>query len=142
MIGHFEVLEVAAIDGEGLQRPFFLQGIDWLGLYNLFHETIVKLVLVDRAEVDVLRVQKFGLRLDEHEGLGWYLQREVLFIRGLFVDIRPDYLELAEVSAAFARSTKALFWIMMAEVQLFQSVLYFWLLNLFQRLLINSLGYF
>ena len=54
MIGHFEVLEVAAIDSQGLQRAFFLQRIGRLGFYNLLHETIVKLVLVDCPQVDVL----------------------------------------------------------------------------------------
>ena len=100
MIGHFEVLEVAAIDGQGLQRAFFLQGIGRLGFHYLFHETIVKLVLVDCPHVDVLGIQGLRVWLDQHERLGWNLQREVLFVRGPFMDIWPDDLELAEMPAA------------------------------------------
>ena len=61
LIVHFEVLEVAAIDSERLQRPFILQSINWFGFYNLVHKTIVKLVLVDRAEIDVHGIHKFCL---------------------------------------------------------------------------------
>lgn len=57
LIGHFEVLEITAIDSQRLQRPLIPQSIDWLGFYNLLHETIVKLVLVDSAEIDVLGIQ-------------------------------------------------------------------------------------
>lgn len=102
MIGHFEVLEVAAIDGQGLQRAFFLQRIDRLGFYNLLHETIVKLILVDCPQVDVLGMQGLRVWLDQHERLGWNLQRKVLFVRGSFMDIWPHDLELAEMPAAFA----------------------------------------